>query len=94
MKMCAVLSGLNSASSKCPDVPFIYLSTVGGRAFSGADSGIWNSSPDHITAAETFSELTKTFLFECFFFFKKLLVLAVNFYSSYCKNLGLVDFIK
>ena len=57
---------LRSASANRLDVPFVRLSTVGGRAFSVAGPRVWNSLPDHVTSAETliaFRHRLKTFLF-------------------------------
>jgi len=51
-------------------VPFVKLSTVGGRAFPVAGPTVWNSLPDHMTSApslSTFRQLLKTFLFQASF---------------------------
>jgi len=57
---------LRSDSANRLDVPFVRLSTVGGRAFSVAGPRVWNSLPDYVTSAETliaFRHKLKTFLF-------------------------------
>ena len=49
------------------DIPFVRLSTVGGRAFDVAGPRIWNSLPAHVISAETlttFRQRLKAFLFE------------------------------
>ena len=58
---------LRSANLNRLDVPFVRLSTVGGRAFNVAGPRIWNSLPDHVTMAgtlTTFRHRLKTFLFQ------------------------------
>ena len=58
---------LRSAGTNQLDIPFVRLSTVGGRAFDVADPRIWNSLPAHVISAETlttFRQRLKTFLFE------------------------------
>jgi len=64
------LPGRRSLCSACLnrlDVPFVRLSTVGGRAFSVASPRVWNNLPDYVTAAETliaFRHRIKTFLLQ------------------------------
>ena len=58
---------LRSASANRLDIPFVQLSTVGGRAFSVAGPRVWNSLLDHVISAETliaFRHRLKTFLFQ------------------------------
>jgi len=58
---------LRSASANRLGVPFVRLSTVGGRAFSVAGPRVWNSLPYYVTSAETliaFRHRLKTFVFQ------------------------------
>ena len=69
------------------DVPFVRLSTVGGRAFNVAGPRIWNSLPDHVTSdgtLTTFRHRLKTFFVSAILF--TVAVLAVAYYLGHFKN--------
>jgi len=56
---------LRSALTNLLLVPFVKLSTIGGRAFPVAGPTIWNSLPDNVISAPSlsiFHERLKTFL--------------------------------
>lgn len=48
---------LRSAQTDCLIVPLYRLSTVGSRAFQVAGQRCWNSMPDDVTSARTYSSL-------------------------------------
>ena len=53
---------LRSAGTTQLDIPFVRLSTVGGRAFDVDGRRIWNSLPAHVISAETLTTVSYTHL--------------------------------